>query len=108
LIGRTHERNKERGAVMPITPYLESRHESRHFDAEAKRVMGVAFELARWALRPPGRDDAITEVVAEKIIELAKAGERNPDLLCENALDHLRGIVRATLPASASRKPERR
>jgi hypothetical protein len=104
LIGRTHERNKERGAVMPITPYLES----RHFDAEAKRVMGVAFELARWALRPPGRDDAITEVVAEKIIELAKAGERNPDLLCENALDHLRGIVRATLPASASRKPERR
>ena len=30
------------------------------------------------------------EAIAEKIIELAKAGERNPDLLWERALNNLR------------------
>jgi hypothetical protein len=30
-------------------------------------------------------------VIAKQIIELAKAGERNPDLLCEGALAKLRG-----------------
>jgi hypothetical protein len=34
------------------------------------------------------RDDLA--VIAKKIIELAKAGERNPDLLCERALKDLR------------------
>jgi len=29
-------------------------------------------------------------VIAKRIIELAKAGERNPDLLSEQALDDLR------------------
>jgi hypothetical protein len=30
-------------------------------------------------------------MIATRIIELAKAGERNPDLLCEGAVDQLRG-----------------
>jgi hypothetical protein len=30
------------------------------------------------------------EIIAKPIIELAKAGERNPDLLCEGALKKLR------------------
>jgi hypothetical protein len=38
---------------MPITPFLNG----RHFDAETKRIMGVAFEMARSALRLPLRDD---------------------------------------------------
>jgi hypothetical protein len=29
-------------------------------------------------------------IIAKRIIELAKAGERNPDLLCEGALKQLR------------------
>jgi hypothetical protein len=32
------------------------------------------------------RDDPANAVVAKRIIELAKAGEHNPDLLCERAL----------------------
>ena len=32
-----------------------------------------------------------TGIIAKQIIELAKAGERNPDLLCEGALAKLRG-----------------
>jgi hypothetical protein len=32
----------------------------------------------------------LSRLIAKKIIELAKAGERNPDLLCERALKDLR------------------
>jgi hypothetical protein len=46
--------------------------------------MGVALEMTRAALRLADRHDL--EIIARKIIELAKAGERNPDLLCERAL----------------------
>jgi hypothetical protein len=48
--------------------------------------MGVAYEMVRAAL---GYKDAIADpVIANKIIELAKAGERNPDLLCEETLNY--------------------
>jgi hypothetical protein len=76
---------------MPITNYLNG----RYVDPETRRVMGVAFEMARSALRLPDRDDAIIALIAEKIIQLAEAGERNPDLLCENALNDLQAIVKA-------------
>jgi hypothetical protein len=29
-------------------------------------------------------------IIAKRLIELAKAGERNPDLLCEGAVEKLR------------------
>jgi hypothetical protein len=32
-------------------------------------------------------------IIARQIIELARAGERNPDLLCEGALEKLRGAL---------------
>jgi hypothetical protein len=72
--------------IMPITPFLDG----QKFDPETKRVMGVAFEMTRAALRLTDRNDPIIEIIAKKIIELAKAGARNPDLLCERALKHLR------------------
>jgi hypothetical protein len=71
---------------MPITQFLDG----FKFDPEAKRVMGVAFEMTRAALRLTDRDDPVIAIVAKKIIELAKEGERNPDLLCERALNDLR------------------
>jgi hypothetical protein len=67
---------------MPITPYLDG----QQFDPETKRVMGIAFEIARAALRLEDRSDPICSLVAHKIIELAKAGERDPDILSERAL----------------------
>jgi hypothetical protein len=70
---------------MPITPFLDG----EHFDAETKRVMGVAFESARAALRVSDTVDPVLPLVANKIIELARAGERNADLLCERALSDL-------------------
>ena len=35
-------------------------------------------------------------LIAKRIVELAKAGERNPDLLCEGALKELRGRLYET------------
>ena len=47
--------------------------------------MGVAFEVARAAIaRTWG--EAADAMIAKRIIELAKTGERNPDRLCEEAL----------------------
>jgi hypothetical protein len=72
---------------MPLTPYLNG----LEFEPETKRVMGVAFEMARAALRLEDRADPVIAILAHKIIEIAKGGERNPDLLCERALNDLRG-----------------
>ena len=71
---------------MPFRKFL--RGSSHSFDPEAMRVMGVAYELVRAALGYRGvKIDTIAhKVIAKKIIELAKAGERNPDLLCEETL----------------------
>lgn len=36
-------------------------------------------------------DDFANGIIGKRIIELARAGERHPDLLCEGALTNLRG-----------------
>ena len=74
------------GQVMPITQFLDS----AEFDPETKRVMGVAFEMARAALQLGDQGNLINERIAKKIIELAKTGELNPDLLCEAVLMEFR------------------
>jgi hypothetical protein len=70
---------------MPITPYLDG----HSFDSETIRVMRVALEMARVALRFEDRTDPITEILAKRIIALAKDGLRDANLLCEWALDDL-------------------
>src|SRR5262245_5271884 len=71
---------------MPITPYLSGM--SVH--PETKRVMGVAFEMVCAALRLADRGDLADETIARRIIELAEAGEHNPDLLCERLFTEFR------------------
>jgi hypothetical protein len=71
---------------MPITIFLDGYKP----DPETIRVMGVAFEMVRAALRLNDRNDVAVEIIAKRIIDLAKEGERNPDLLCERALRDLR------------------
>ena len=72
---------------MPITTFLNG----ARFDPETKRVLGVAFEMVCIAVRTEGSDDFVKQAIANKIINLARAGERNPDLLCEQALKDIRG-----------------
>jgi len=64
---------------MPITPFLDG----NTFDPETRRAMGVAFEVGCAALGLADRGDPANGIVAKRIIELARAGERNPDVLCE-------------------------
>jgi hypothetical protein len=72
--------------AMPITPFIDG----MSFDPETRRVMGVAFDLTCLALRLSDRGDRANEIIAKRIIEFAKTGERNPDLLCEGVLKEFR------------------
>jgi hypothetical protein len=72
---------------MPIRPFLKV----EQFDQEKLRILGVAFVQVCIALRiEEDSDDDVKQAIANKIIELAKTGERNPDLLCERALQDIR------------------
>jgi hypothetical protein len=72
---------------MPIRPFLNG----EKFDPETTRVLGVAFELTRIALRVGDCADDVKQAIADKIIALAKeTGERNPDVLCERVLKDIR------------------
>ena len=72
---------------MPITPFLNG----ERFDHETRRVPGVALELACIAVRTGDCADDVKQAIADKLIALAKTGERNPDLLCETVLRDIRG-----------------
>jgi hypothetical protein len=56
------------------------------FDADATQIMGQAFDRACVALREFGKSTALHEIMAKRIIEVAKTGERDPDRLCAQAL----------------------
>jgi hypothetical protein len=46
------------------------------------------------------REDPLTEVVVTKIVELAKAGERDPEILCLNVLAQLRTSSQDVTPGA--------
>ena len=73
------------GFCMLITPYLDG----FNVDPETKQVLGVAVEMTRVSLGLA--DDFANGIIARRVVELARAGERNPDVLCEGALKKLRG-----------------
>jgi hypothetical protein len=88
---------------VPIRPFLNG----QTFDPETARLVGIAFETARAAIKR--RADLSDEMIARTIIELAKAGERDVDVLCEAALNAPTGAVSAPnpppLPASPPEPP---
>jgi hypothetical protein len=69
-----------------ITPFLNG----ERFDSETQRVLSVALEMVCVTLRTGDCDDGVKQAIATKLIALAKAGERNPDILCEEALKEIR------------------
>ena len=68
---------------MPIRPYLDG----HRFDAETTRLRGIAFETAIQALHNWGVVDPPRKAIAKALIDLAKAGERDPERLCDLALE---------------------
>jgi hypothetical protein len=76
---------------MPIA-FLEN----SVFDSDTTRLLGAAFETAWQRVKTSGITFAderyaasAREVLAKRIIEMAKRGERNPNRLVEGALDQL-------------------
>ena len=67
---------------MPITPFLAG----QAFEPEAIENMSAAFVAACDALRLKVGDDPATRLVAEKIIEFAQRGIRDPNVLCKLTL----------------------
>ena len=67
---------------MPITPYLA--HQA--FEPEIIKTMSAAFVAACDALHLKVGDDPTTRLVAEKVINLAQRGIRDPDALRTMAL----------------------
>jgi len=82
----------EGDALVPIRPFLNG----ETFDPETIRLLGVAFEMARAAVNRPA--DLSDEMIARTIIERAKAGERNVEVLCEAALNVPAGALSAPNP----------
>jgi hypothetical protein len=72
---------------MPITGLLNA----SAFTPEDITILSAAFEDALHKLRLVDRTDLATEIVAKKIIELARQGERDPIRLREGALKSLMG-----------------
>jgi hypothetical protein len=81
----------QREVPMPIRPFLNG----EQFDQEMLRILSVAFTQVCVALRIGDCDDDVKQAIANKIIELAKTGERNPDLVCERALKDIRQLASA-------------
>src|SRR3954470_22524703 len=68
---------------MPIRQYLDG----ERFDPETTRLLGIAFEFAIQALHNWGVLDPPREAIARAIIGFARAGERDPERLCDLALE---------------------
>ena len=73
------------GEPVPIIPLLQG----RAYGPEDIKVMSTAFAGALNALGLMDRGDPLNELVARKIIEIAKTGERNPSRLRDRALKSL-------------------
>jgi hypothetical protein len=63
--------------------------DNRAFGPDEIETLSTAFEQALGALGLADRSDAVTEIVARRIIEFAQRGERDPGRLSERALQSI-------------------
>ena len=61
--------------MASILPFIRNKS---NFDDEATRLMGEAFDAACKGLRDTGQPTLVREIIAKRIIEAAKKGERDP------------------------------
>jgi hypothetical protein len=69
------------------------------FDPDVISIMAKAYEQALASLESPP-PQSVRELIAARIIGLARGGERDPHTLCEKAIAAL-GILGAAQPAKA-------
>jgi hypothetical protein len=65
-----------------ILPYLRE----ASFDADAIRLMGDAFDIARRDMHDNGQPDMVLEIIAKRVIEITRSGERDPRHIAKLAL----------------------
>jgi hypothetical protein len=59
------------------------------FEPSAVETMTAAYELALIALQLANRHDPVTDLIAEKIILVFRAGETDPHAICKRALKEI-------------------
>jgi hypothetical protein len=69
---------------MPLTRFLQN------FGPEEIALLVAAYNAALHELGQAAQSDPVTEIVAKKIIEFAKQGERDPNQLRKRAVEALR------------------
>jgi len=79
------------GRACPITPFLHG----QAFDSELIAAMGKALDATCEALGLSDRGDRTNELIAQKIIELAQRGLRNPVALSSAAVKELKSDSRS-------------
>jgi hypothetical protein len=86
------------GSTMPFSRYKTA-------DSSLMEAMRAAFYRVCDVLELScDREDPLTEIVVTKIVELAKAGERDPEILCFTVLADLDMPLEEAIPRSS---PER-
>jgi hypothetical protein len=71
---------------MPLTRFLKN----TAFGPEEIALLVAAYQAALHELGLSGRSDPVTEIVAKKVIEFAKQGERDPQQLRKRTVKALR------------------
>jgi hypothetical protein len=61
------------------------------FDDDVTRIMGLAFDAACAGLHQRNLSQPVREIIAERIIEATKRGERDPKRLCSIAIAAISG-----------------
>ncbi|HZS65245.1 MAG TPA: hypothetical protein VFA53_12225 [Xanthobacteraceae bacterium] len=56
------------------------------FDAATIRILDEAYEKARRLLHDRGQPAVVQEIIAQRIAEIARTGERDPAEIAERAL----------------------
>jgi hypothetical protein len=59
------------------------------FEPEEVAGLTTAYDAALQLLRLTDRTDPVTEIIAKKIIEIARSGERDPSKICARAIKEL-------------------
>jgi hypothetical protein len=85
--GGCHERSAARPSAILLFDRVRYRGGDRDRDPA---YLTKVFWPACVALQIGDCADDVRQAIANKIIDLAKTGERNPDLLCEGALKEIR------------------
>ncbi len=62
--------------MVSILPFV--RKAGTVFDDDATRIMGEAFDSACKELHDKGQPEIVYEVIAKRIIDVARKGERDP------------------------------